>query len=368
MADRREVIEKAWEETESVSEEQEAPGAESVAKETTAQEDEPKESVAAKEPTSEKTEDPLDVEKRAAADRAKPEHKSPAQPQQSKPATTEAVTDKAPVSWKPAQRELWASLPAEVRAEINRRERQIQETLTQTDNVRKFANDFAQIVQPYSHLIAQAGSTPLRAVDSMMRTAAVLTTGSQEQKAQTLVNLIAQYGVDIPTLDKVLSGVVKDGKVQGATPQQEQPPAWARPMFEFMSTVQQQRMAAQQAAAAEAQQAVESFSEKPFFEDLREEMADLIEVAARRGRAMTMEEAYERAVQANPEIRAIVQQRQAAAKARNPVSEAAATLARARKAASTVASAPAGESAGTVSAAKTRREAIAAAWEAAEAR
>ena len=39
----------------------------------------------------------------------------------------------------------------------------------------------------------------------------------------------------------------------------------------------------------------------PFFEDVREDMADLIEINAKRGIALTMEQAYDRAVRSNPD-------------------------------------------------------------------
>lgn len=346
---RREVIEKAWDDAEKAeSAPEEKPVIEAVAEEVK----EPVAEAPAAEPT-EKVDTPYDVEKKAATAREQP----------ATPAAAAPVTDKAPASWKPALREQWAKLPPDVRSEVNRREREIQEGFKQTESVRKFANDFAQIVQPYSHMIAASGSTPLRAVASLMQTAGQLTSGDQEQKARVVANIIGQYGVDPAVLDKVLSGLVKDGRVSVQNPQPEQPPAWARPMFEFMSTVQQRQVMAQEKAKQEAAEAIEQMAEKPFFEDLREEMADVMEVAARRGMTLTLEQAYDRAVKLNPEISGILAQRAAAAKVRSPVSEAAATLARARKASSTVASAPAGDGARAVNAPRSRREAIEAAWE-----
>lgn len=357
MADRREILEKAWETASTeVEEKVEEPVKAEAAAEPEVKIDEPevKESTPKEEPettSAKQSADPYTQEEKAAKARESA-------------ASTPQFTDKPPASWKPAQREQWAKLPSDVRLEINRREREIQEGIKQTEGIRRFANEFAQVIQPYSHMIAAAGSTPMRAVKSLMDTAGGLTNGSQEQKAQIIANIIGQYGVDIATLDKVLSGVVKDGRVQPRAPAAEQPPQWARPMFEFMQTVQQRQQAAQIEAEAEAQAAVQSFAEKPFFEDLREEMADIMELAAKRGVSMTLEQAYNRAVQQNEEISTIIKQREKAAAARNPVSEAAATLARARRAASTVSGGPSGEPEHKVTH-KSRREAIEAAWEAA---
>lgn len=362
MADeRREIIEKAWEEAEKAEnkpEDKNEDGKElPVAGEVTPEKDLEKEPVGKQE----EKPDAYAQEKKVAQQREEP---GAAPVQQAAP-----VTDRAPVSWKPAQREQWAKLPADVRSEISRREREIQEGFKQTETVRKFANEFAQIVHPYQHLIAQQGSTPLRAVENLMRTAAGLSTGSQEQKARIVAEIIGNYGIDLRALDSYLSTIVKDGKIQPSAPQQERPPAWAAPMFEFMNTVQQSRVQAETRARESAAVEVEKISEKPFFEDVREDMADLMEVAARRGRPMTLEQAYDQAVKMNPEISGILSQREAAARSRSPVSEAAATLARARKAASTVSGGPSGEGSGIGKIApKSRREAIEDAWEQASSR
>ncbi len=288
-------------------------------------------------------------EKKAAAAR-----EQPVQPQ---------VTDKPPVAWKPATKEQWSKLPAEVRAEVNRREREMQERLNQTDKIQKFAQDFAQIVDPYKHLIAQSGSTPLRAVENLMRTAGRLQTGTPEQRAQVVAEIIGNYGIDIATLDRVLSGVVKDGRVPSQQPVAEAPPQWAKPMFDFMQNIQMQQQAHQIRMKEQVTTEIDKIAEKPFFEDVREDMADIMELAEKRGVQLTLEQAYEKAIKQNDEISRILAQRKAAEQARSPVSEAAATLARARKAASTVSGAPTSTNIAGRTAPKTRREALEQAWE-----
>lgn len=345
-ATRREALEKAWSEAEKESEEKEEKvEAEKPELENSESKEPEGEAPEGEQPEGEKP-DPYQQEQKVAAEREQPDR------------TTPDPTDRPPAGWKPAAKEQWAKLPAEIRAEVSRRELQIQQTLSQTDNVRKFANEFAQVIQPYSHLIRQQNSTPLQAVDNLMQTAARLMTGSQEQKAQVVAEIIGNYGIDIQTLDNVLSKVVKDGRVPSNQP--EQPPAWARPMFEFMSTVQQRQQQALERARMEAEQEIQKFSDKPFFEDLREDIADIMEIAANRGRTLTLEQAYERALAANPELSRIIEQRK---KASNPVSEAAATLARARKAASTVSGAPQTGKLTGKEAPKSRREIIAAAFD-----
>ena len=72
------------------------------------------------------------------------------------------------------------------------------------------------------------------------------------------------------------------------------------------------------------------------FADVREDMADLMEVAQRRGRELSLDAAYQQASAMHPEIAKIVAQREAAKRAaRTPEA-----TARARNAASSVRSSP----------------------------
>lgn len=295
-----------------------------------------------------------DPDKKEAKAAAELERKAERQP-------APAVNDRAPNSWKPAIREHWGKLPAEVRAEITQRELSIQQELTRTGQVRKFAQDFATVVNPYSHLIRAQNSTPLQAVQNLMQTAAGLMQGNQEQKARIVSEIIANYGVDVQTLDHVLSqGAYNPHNVMH--PQTAAVPQWATPIFGFMDKVQKMQEQQQQQMQIEADQAIEALSTKPFFDDLREDMADIMEFAANKGKKMTIEKAYEQALIMRPDLKKIIDQRKLAENNRNPVSEAAAVLARARKASSSVKGAPAGDKAGAPNGKLTRRQQIAQAW------
>lgn len=351
---RREMLSKAWDEVEEKDEVE--PHAQKTEDESISSEV-PEEGVRHADPkVSEKEKDPLkeEAKKPDATDTQKREEQA-ARDSVAKPAP---VTDRAPNSWKPAIREHWAKLPPEVRAEVSRRELEVQQSLSQTAQVRKFAQDFAQTIHPYSHLIRAQNSTPLQAVSNLMQTAAGLTQGNQQQKAAIVADIINNYGIDIVTLDAVLT----QKHNPQSQPQVQAPPAWAKPIFGFMDNVQKMQEQRQQQLQQEADQAIQALEQKPFFDDVREDMADLMEAAANRGRVLSMEQAYERAITLNPDLKKIVDQRALAATNRNPVSEAAATLARARKASSTVKGAPSGPKSG-VGGKLTRRQQLAEAWD-----
>ena len=219
----------------------------------------------------------------------------------------------APVSWKPEIREHWAGLPPEVKGEIQRREADITRSLNDGAGHRKLAQEYHAVISPFAQYIQAAGSTPGQAVTNLLQTATQLTTGSASMKAEVVRNIIKEYGVDIGMLDTILSGepVPDDPNAALLNSIDER----LGPINDFMGSVHQGRADADSVVTEGAMEELGAFqqSHSEFYEDLREDMADLLEMNANRGRAMTMEEAYERASQAHPSIGPILQQRAEAA-------------------------------------------------------
>lgn len=266
---------------------------------------------------------------------------------------------KAPQSWTPAEREHWGKLPKEAQQAVQRRELEVQQVLSRSADSRKFQDNFVRTVQPYSHLIRAQNSTPLQAVNSLMQTAAGLTVGTQPQKAQIVAEIIANYGVDIQTLDDVLSKrpVQQNPQAPGNLPA---PFAEAlRPIHQFMSQQEQARAQHIGQIQAQAQEVVADLETKlPFMDDLREDMADLMEMAAARGRILTAEQAHAIAANANPEVKKILDQRAKAARINADPNK----INRARRAGSSIAGAPNGSATGGAKPAS-RRAALSEAWD-----
>lgn len=266
---------------------------------------------------------------------------------------------KPPVSWKPGAKEQWAKLPVDVRNEVARREKEINQYISQNDHHRKFSEGFAKTVQPFSHLIQAQGSTPLQAVRNLFTTAAGLMTGNADQKARIVAEIIGNYGVDVEALDKVLSGGGHQTPAPGRAAVDPMILQALQPVYGFMNEVQQARQAREQRQLQEAEAMVEKSSDLPYFDDLREDMADIMEIAAKRGVEMSIQQAYEKAVALNPEVSQIIARQKAIEEAKR---NGGTRLAKARRAASTLTGAPAG-GAGNTGAPKTRRDALIAAWE-----
>lgn len=223
--------------------------------------------------------------------------------------------EKPPVSWRPDVREHWASLPPDVRAEVARREAEVQRTLQETAEARKFTEQLQGVIRPYEGFIRAENSNPLAAIDNLMATAARLRTGTAPELAQLVAGMVKQFGVGrfgnsfIEQLDSALAGEVPKSDPQQAQVQQLLQQQLA-PVQQFMSQFQQAQLAQQQQAQQAAAKEVSDFIAKAEFgEDVREEMADIMEISQRRGREITLQDAYKQACLVNPRVRAALEAR-----------------------------------------------------------
>ena len=259
------------------------------------------------------------------------------------PSKEEPKKLRAPGSWKPALREKWEALPADVQQEIHRREREIAKGMTETQDSRSFQQEFQNTVAPFANIIAAEGGEPLAVVKNLMTTAATLSHGTPMQKAQTVAAIIANFGIDIQTLDSLLAGNQQAAQghaanVGGGTATAEQYIQQA--VQRALAPLLQQGEARMAQQREEVDQSIEDFANDPkneFFEDVRETMADILDMAARRGQKINLQTAYNRAILMHDDISAVVQERQLKEKA----AAASAVAAAARKKAVSVTGAPA---------------------------
>jgi hypothetical protein len=278
--------------------------------------------------------------KEEAAEKAAAEAKKPAAPPvpvgetpaPEKPAAPSPQIAKAPQSWKPDAREEWAKLTPRVQQEVIRREGEVQRALQESSEARQGYQKFKESVAPFENMIRAEGGEVLPAVQGLLQTAHMLRTAPPQVKAEAIAKMVRSFlpGRDgLEMLDAALSGQAPQGQ-----PQQQ---AFRDPRIDqLLAEREQEQRAKAEASAATARQQVEEIAKEEFFEDVRQDMADLIEVARRRGVALSVKDAYNRAVNLHPEISKVVSQRAAHA-ARNPTG----STARAKAASVSVRASPA---------------------------
>lgn len=211
---------------------------------------------------------------------------------------------KPPVDWAPEVAALWGDLNPEVQNAIAERERNINDILSQSAGAREAVQSFETMFQPYVPLMQAEGVTdPLVAVNGLLQTTATLALGSPQQKAERIAGLIAHYGVDIQALDAILAGQpAQDPQAQQIEQLLDQRLA---PVNELLQRVNQLDQQSAQQLETQNAKTIEEFAANPehiFFDRVRDGMADFLDMAAQRGQSMTMEEAYQRACMADPQV------------------------------------------------------------------
>ncbi|RKH09002.1 hypothetical protein D7X74_30430 [Corallococcus sp. CA047B] len=259
------------------------------------------------------------------------------------PATSEAPKPsaipppKAPQSWRPAAREKWAALPAEVQQDITRREREMAVAYQESAQHRKLAEGFQRVVSPFAGMIQAEGGDPFKAVGTLLQTAAALRTAPPAHKAQLVANIVKTYGISIEDLDAALAGHAPPPGQQ-AQQQPVDPEAMAsRIRQEVIQGMQQQHRSTMGARAQQETEAFLASGEAEFMDDVRDDVADMMELAAKRGVALTLKDAYNRAVLAHPDVSKVLKQREQAQQA----NAAQASTQRARDATSSIRTTPA---------------------------
>lgn len=242
---------------------------------------------------------------------------------------------KPPASFKALAREEWGKTPPAIQQEVIRRERETAMALEQSAEARQGHQRFREILAPYEPMLRGQGADPYQTVQGLLQTAAALATAPIQQRATILAGLIREYlpgKESLEVLDNTLSGVL-----QGRVPTQTAPQYASDPRLdEIYQTFQQAKQMQAQTLDQQAAAGIREVSGNEFYEDVKLIMADMLEVAGNQGIALTPSEAYTRATYLHPEVSKVLDQRQAAKLASNPVG----STARARAAASSVRGSP----------------------------
>ena len=225
----------------------------------------------------------------------------------------------APVDWDAALRENWKDLPKPVQEKIAAREQHIAQAMQGTAQARRIAQDFTSVANQYGSVMAAEGvQNPVQMFDTVMKTISELRMGSPGQRAARMADLIQTYGVEVGALDDALAarlgGSQEGGAEQtGYNPQLEQMiDQRMQPVNQMMQQLAEMQQQKQYAGQQEAAQTVEQFAATPegeLLQDVRHDMADLIDLATRQGREMSIQEAYGKACAMNPTINQVLTQR-----------------------------------------------------------
>ena len=190
----------------------------------------------------------------------------------------EAPKRKAPQSWKKEMHEFYNSADPALQDYIERREEQMHEGLQKDRNDANLGRTMRDMLAPHEEGLRQRGIEGPQAVKYLLNAHNALSNGTPEQKQAAIIQLAQSYGVTKP--DEKANPEISSLKQE---------------IYQIKQYQNDSQQRALQAARAKIDSEVSAFADKhPLFDDLQEEMAKFIEVGS------DLEDAYEKALWANP--------------------------------------------------------------------
>lgn len=195
-----------------------------------------------------------------------------------------------PRSWNATEKSEWSTMTPAQRSAVMRRESEVELGFTKLDEDRNFGKSLKEVIAPYLSIITAEGGTPATAVKELLNTAYILRTAPAAQKTALFHQLAQQYGVD---LKSDISTVQPDQTVQQLQNQ----------VLQLRQEIQKQpEVFEQQQANRSLKGTIDAFAADPkniHYEKLKPVMASLLQ----NDRAKDMQDAYEQASWADPDIR-----------------------------------------------------------------
>jgi hypothetical protein len=244
--------------------------------------------------------------------------------------------ERAPTTWRADAKGKWQSIDPAIRGEILKREEDIGRGIQMYKGDAEYGKAVQETLMPYMATINASGATPNQVVGSMLNTYYRLQTASPQEKAQVLMQAAHQYGADLSIMQQEYDPA-QNTLQQSLYPLQQE-------LQSLKQQLGQREQNAQQQEVNNATSTIDVFSNTldeagnakyPHFETVREHMADLIDRADRSGQQMGLEEAYESALWALPEMRQTLLAQQSGSAESQRQKEAAEKATKAKKAAGT---------------------------------
>lgn len=220
----------------------------------------------------------------------------------------------APQGWSAAMKAKFSGLEPDVQAEIIRRENDFHKMVTKHDGELRLGKELQSVINPYMAIIQAEGGTPATAVQSLLNTAYVLRTGSPTQKAQLLQQIASDYGIDMGMQPQ--HGQQEHNPLQYIQQLQSEINNLKGQLSPERLTQQLQEIKNDDMVRTE----IQAFAANPanqHFEKVKSMMAYMLD----NGVVSNLQEAYDAACYANPEIRSTMLNTQKADEAAKRKSE-----------------------------------------------
>lgn len=207
----------------------------------------------------------------------------------------------APNTWKKEAQATWAALPEVARQEIAKREGDFHKGIEQYKQAATFAQSISQIVAPYEATLRSLNVTPDKAIAELMAADHRLRYSQPQDKAAYFKQLAQNYGIDLNSLGQT----EQENEYIDPTVSQLQ-----NEVQQLRAFQQNQQFQVQQQVSNQVNTEIQTFASDPshnHFPTVREQMGHLMTANT----TLSLKDAYEQAIWANPTIRPSLLQQQA---------------------------------------------------------
>ena len=208
-----------------------------------------------------------------------------------------------PSTWRAEAKSKWAGIDPSIKAEIHKREGDAMRGAEMLKEDAQYGKQITSVVAPYMPTIRARGSSPEEAIGTMLNAYHILETAAPQEKARQLLITAQQYGV----LNEIGALLNNQAPVQpqGITPEQmNQRLAEERQSWESQQTTQTIQGEVERFATAVNE---DGTLKNPYFDNVRGTMGALVQSEPN----LSIDEAYERAIWATPEIKNLLLSQQA---------------------------------------------------------
>jgi hypothetical protein len=193
----------------------------------------------------------------------------------------------------------WATLDPELQDALLQRDSDYEKGIEGYRTNAERGQAFEKVVSPYMATINQFGVSPEVAAGELFKTDHALRYGSPQQKMEIVGQIFRDYGIDPQQAFNYL---------QNGAPQIDPNIA---PVYQELQTLKQQQQSFMREQQMREQQTLTSEIErakvgKDHFDAVREDMAALLQA----GRATDLDDAYDKAIWARPDLRATLLQQE----------------------------------------------------------
>ncbi len=197
---------------------------------------------------------------------------------------------RVPTTWRKEAAAKWAEIPDDIKDEILKRENDARSGIQAYKSDADMARAFREVSKPFERTLQELNVSPVQAYQYLMAADARLRYSAPQEKARYFSELARAYGIDLTQVQ----------------PLPAHPPEYQHLQQEVRTLRQQQEQWMKQQNESLLNE-IQSFAEShEHLEAVRPAMAVLLQ----NGQAKDLQDAYDKATWADPEIRALLLQKQ----------------------------------------------------------